>query len=145
MSLFEGLSDSELFPGEVPLPGKIGLPDPGVSLQKANADHGHPLLIDPWTAIPLIGGWANFGAGYRPAEMILIGNLVMLRGTMIGGPAGNSIAATLPADYTPSMTEYLIVETAVAMKLTMDNLGNLTVFNYAGVALPLTSFWWTVG
>ena len=52
-----------------------------------------------WLALPLQGGWANYGNGYMPAQYRKVGDVVELRGLVQGG--GYTIA-TLPAGYRPT-------------------------------------------
>jgi hypothetical protein len=104
MSGFDALGTSG-FHGEVPAPGPIDRALIGISEYDAKADHSHDFFVDDWQLLPLTAPWADIGFGFRSTRIAVVGNMVVLRGTITGGPAGPSNIASLPTDLTPSETE----------------------------------------
>lgn len=131
------------FPGEPPLPEKVGENNPGDnSIHKANADHSHALSFGPFFGIPFAIGWANFGGGFTSGEYTKLGNVVVLRG-LVAGPNAPSTIGILPVGYRPIIgTEiYAVIgNNALArVDITTGGLINLTLG--AGAFVQLSGIW----
>ena len=96
------------FPGEMPLPEPVGFSDPGMSAQKANADHAHELNIGsnqtPWFDLLLTPPWQWYGLPYRKPQYTRVGNLAIMRGvfwsaTNVTSP---SELGKIPVEYSPT-------------------------------------------
>lgn len=64
---------------------------------------GSYMNVTPWTALPLNGTWANYGAGATPAEYRLFGDKVELRGLVkhVAAIGADLTIGTLPPNFRP--------------------------------------------
>jgi hypothetical protein len=59
-----------------------------------------PPQITPWTAPSFLNSWTNLGTTNQVAQYRKVGDVVQLRGSIVGGSVG-TVAFTLPAGFRP--------------------------------------------
>lgn len=144
---FGYVKEDSSFWGDPPLPEKIDTASPGISPYDARADHTHPLIFSEFVIPNLINGWASLGAGWRLAGIRRIGNLVMLRGVIVGGPVGASTIATITSDYTPLENEpFSCDSTGGAARVDVQSGGFIVCYAHAAVGnyISLSGMMWAV-
>jgi hypothetical protein len=88
-------------------------------------------IPDTWHAPTLSGGYSNSGSPYNPAGYLLdTAGVVHLRGTLIGGYAGQNIFV-LPVGYRPQYYELL---PCIAYSSSGHGVGMLQISPYGEVA-----------
>lgn len=139
--------EDNAFWGDPPLPEKIDIANPGISPYFARADHTHSLFFSEFVILNLQGGWASLGFGYRAPGIRRIGNLVICRGLITGGPVGSSTVAPISADYTPSLNETFSQDSqtgATRVDVTSGGLIICTAHAALGNYVSLSGMIWAV-